>query len=138
MRRQSVAAACTGFSRRTGKPTRTHQWAAKGREAQCLRCGYTRAEVNQRARAWERNTMLTLSGGSIWRYYNGSDLWECLVGPLRGCFGHRPTNEPRRGRVRGDGETPPLTPEDQAAIKRVRAYANGFGVSPAQGGRADG
>jgi hypothetical protein len=69
----------------------------------------THAEVREH----QRRCVLTLSDGTIWRYYNDSNYWESQSGALVGRFSERPCRADRA----------PLTPEDLDGIRRLKHFA---------------
>jgi hypothetical protein len=61
-------------------------------------------------REWARAQMLTLSDGGIWRYYNGSNFWECLAGAFKDRWSDKPIRE----------DLGPLTAEDVEKMRVVK------------------
>ena len=61
-------------------------------------------------REFERANILTLSDGTIWRYANVGNTWECITGALHGRFAGSPVLADRA----------PLTAVDAFNVQRVK------------------
>lgn len=78
-------------------------------------------------REFERASVLTLSDGTIWRYYNISNLWECCTGPLHGRFASAP--------VRGDRSS--LAETDALRAREVKHVSRLCTIMSLEQARAD-